>query len=190
MALFKRSLSSFNLRKAKEESKTNTDKFSDINIAECSTNVSELNLMHWIFNQEHAESELNSKTHIKRISRSDSRERPNWITSYYEKEKTLLIWILGTENSWDWTNLLNVCHKEVTLQYPTRRNISVHKGVYKALNNICFYAPLFADVYMHFNDTDNQSIERVIVGGHSQVSFLYKHRNKFYNLAQYQRAGV
>merc|ERR1719242_1077439 len=122
----KRSLSGFSLRQEKEESKIKNDKFADLNIAKCTTNASELKLMHWIFNQEHAECERNSKTLIRRISMSNSRERPNWLTSYYKEDKSLLIWVLGTINAWDWMNLLNICHKEVTLRYPSRQTISVH----------------------------------------------------------------
>jgi len=35
------------------------------------------------------------------------------------------------------------------------------------VNNILFYAPLFADIHIHFSDP-NQPIDRVVFGGHSQ----------------------
>merc|ERR1719203_164049 len=128
-----------------------------------------MKLMHWIYTREHAEPEQGcmKKDHHVHISRAKTRNRPNWVSSYHKNDKLLNIWVMGTRNKWDWTNLLNVCHKEIILQYPTRRNIFVHKGVYDAINSISFYAPLFADIYTHFHDAADQPIDRLIFSGHS-----------------------
>eukprot|EP00485_Elphidium_margaritaceum_P004836 CAMPEP_0202687044 /NCGR_PEP_ID=MMETSP1385-20130828/2753_1 /ASSEMBLY_ACC=CAM_ASM_000861 /TAXON_ID=933848 /ORGANISM="Elphidium margaritaceum" /LENGTH=357 /DNA_ID=CAMNT_0049341757 /DNA_START=48 /DNA_END=1121 /DNA_ORIENTATION=+ len=127
--------------------------------------------MHWIFCQRLNEPEQpHCIKHIKRVSRNDTdhaiRKRPQWITSYHEKDETLLVWICGTANEWDWRNLLNICHKEIKLSKPTS-TIKVHNGVYNAINNELFYTALFADIHIHFQD-EQQPIKRVYFGGHSQ----------------------
>mmetsp|Transcript_16130 Transcript_16130/g.14479 ORF Transcript_16130/g.14479 Transcript_16130/m.14479 type:complete len:376 (+) Transcript_16130:89-1216(+) len=175
MALVKRRMSNLNLNlnqdKEEKESKP-TDKFLQATEAKCSKDLKQLQFMHWMFT---IENQLPTKRgcikHIKRVSKTDkchqNRKRPQFITSYYAPDKTLLIWILGTQNTWDWTNLLNVCHKKIKLNHPSKHSIKVHNGVYNAINNLMFYAPLFADIHIHFSDP-NQPIEKVVFGGHSQ----------------------
>eukprot|EP00483_Globobulimina_turgida_P008136 UN08152 len=150
-----------------------TDKFLLANDPKCVENKGELKLMHWIFSQQQEQPPKTcSITHIKRISKSEKahnfRKRPQWISSYYPEDKTLLIWIYGTHNDWDWLNLLNVCRKEIYLRKPDLHPIKVHAGIYNVINNPLFYAPLFADIHIHFSDTKNQPIDKVIFGGHSQ----------------------
>lgn len=128
--------------------------------------------MHWIFSQYSQLPPTGSIANIHRVSKSDKAHKtricPQWISTYNEEEHALFIWIAGTRNHWDWNNLLNVRHKEIELQSPEMETIWVHQGVYNAINNVLFYAPLFADVHIHFSDPQ-QRIDRIIFGGHSQV---------------------
>mmetsp|Transcript_21354 Transcript_21354/g.34185 ORF Transcript_21354/g.34185 Transcript_21354/m.34185 type:complete len:379 (+) Transcript_21354:867-2003(+) len=176
MAFLKRRLSNLNLNlnesKEKEQEKASEKFLVDTKNPTCAQNVEELKLMHWIFSQAHSEPESTDCIKlIKRISTSQeaqsARKRAQWVTSYNEQHKALLVWIMGTQNEYDWKNLLNVCHQQVQLQKPSPHRINVHDGVYNAVNNVLFYAPLFADIHIHFSDP-SQQIERIILGGHSQ----------------------
>ena len=176
MALVKRRMSNLNLNlnQDKEEKSKPTDKFLQAKKSKCSKNLKQLQFMHWMFGVESREPEkIGCIKHIKRVSKTDkchqNRKRPQWITSYYAKDGTLLIWILGTRNNWDWANLLNVCHKKIKLTSPSSHTIKVHHGVYNAINTLMFYAPLFADIHIHFSDP-NQKINKIVFGGHSQVT--------------------
>ena len=163
-----------NLNNDRDEEKlpATDSKFLVANAPQCVNNLERMELMHWILEQQgHEPTNLNCIKHIKRVTGDKKsklrRKRPQWLTSYYAKDKTLLIWIIGTQNQWDWTNLMNVCHKPINLKRPTNHTIKVHHGVYNAINNVLFYAPLFADLHIHFTDP-NQPINKIIFSGHSQ----------------------
>jgi len=174
MKLLKRRIQNLDLNPKKEdleEKAKPTDKFLEAKTPQCVLHKKQLQLMQWIYSRWSTPTDLCNLTHIRRKSLSDKAQKsricPQWATSYNEEERALSVWIVGTQNDWDWKNLLNVCHHPVHLQSPEEQTIWVHRGVYNAINNMLFYAPLFADIHIHFSDP-NQPIDRVIFGGHSQ----------------------
>eukprot|EP01083_Nonionella_stella_P031004 84961_1 len=109
-----------------------------------------------------------SRKVISRFSEDPNRNHPQTVTTFWSAHYPyIFVYIPAASNAWDYKHQHDWQPKTVTLTHREHAfNISVHSGIYHAINDEAFYKPLLQDILAKKQHYERSSSTMLALSGH------------------------